>query len=286
MRQKRVAAVHDISGLGKCSLTVALPILSAAGLECCPIPTAVLSNHTGGFKDFTFKDLTEDILPIVSRWKEEKLIFDAIYSGYLGSTRQVDILIETIKQLKSEKTLVVVDPVMGDNGCLYKSFSPEFPGKMRELCQCADVITPNMTEACLMLGESYSPPPYNKDYINSILMKLGSLCKKTVVITGVSFDKKALGAAALDVETGAISYCFNEKIEGMHHGTGDVFCSVLVSALTLGRDIDFALKAAVEFTCLSIENTFDFPELWYGVNFEGVLNRLDDILGGIHGSTV
>lgn len=286
MRQKKVVAVHDISGLGKCSLTVALPIVSVAGLECCAIPTAVLSNHTGGFKDFTFKDLTEDILPIVNRFKEENIFFDTIYSGYLGSNTQVDILIEAIKQLKNQETLVVVDPVMGDNGSLYKTFSPEFPSKMRELCQCADVITPNMTEACLMLGESYSPPPYSKDYIDSLLVKLGSLCKKTVVLTGVSFDKKALGAAALEVNTGKISYCFNEKIEGMHHGTGDIFCSVLVSALTLGRDIAFALNAAVEFTCLAIENTSDFPELWYGVNFEGVLKRLPDILGGTNGSAV
>ena len=286
MRQKKVVAVHDISGIGKCSLTVALPIISVAGMECCPIPTAVLSNHTGGFKDFTFKDLTDDILPIVNRFKEENIVIDTIYSGYLGSTRQVDILIKTIKQLRSKETLVVVDPVMGDNGSLYKCFSLDFPSKMAELCQFADVITPNMTEALLMLGENYSPPPYSKDYIDSILVRLGSLCKKTVVLTGVSFENKELGAAALDVKTGKISYCFNEKIEGMHHGTGDIFCSVLVSALTLGRDTDFALNAAVEFTCLAIENTLDFPKLWYGVNFEGVLNRLPYILGGTDGSAV
>lgn len=286
MHQKRIAAIHDISGIGKCSLTVAIPILSVAGLECCALPTAVLSNHTGGFKDFTFKDLTSDILPIVNRWKEEGFSFDAVYSGYLGSIEQVDILIQCIELLKDSETLVVVDPVMGDNGSLYKSFSPEFPLKMTELCKKADVITPNITEACLMLGKEYKKPPYNKEYIEELLIGLAKLCKKTVVLTGVCMDSEHLGAAALDTATGKISYSFERYIKGMHHGTGDVFSSVLVSALVLGRDIQTAIDAAVKFTGMAIQNTAEYKELWYGVNFEGVLTKLPGLLGGTDGSTV
>lgn len=286
MHQKRVAAIHDISGMGKCSLTVAIPILSVAGLECSSLPTAVLSNHTGGFKGFTFRDLTSDILPIVSRWKEEGFNFDAIYSGYLGSMEQIDILIRSIDMLSNKNTLVIIDPVMGDNGSLYKSFSPEFPQKMTQLCKIADVITPNMTEATLLLGEKYVKGPYTKEYIESILVRLGKFCRKTVVLTGVAFDDKSLGAAALDVATGKISYSFNKCIDGMHHGTGDIFSSVLVAALVLGRSVQTAIDAAVKFTYKAIENTIGFDELWYGVNFEGVLSELPHLLGGTYGSTI
>lgn len=284
MHQKRVTAIHDISGVGKCSLSVALPIISAAGFECCPLPTAVLSNHTGGFKGFTFKDLTDEILPIVNQWKKENISFDAIYSGYLGSKKQVDILINVIDQLKEKDTLVIVDPVMGDNGKLYKSFDIDFPEKMKELCKKADVITPNITEACLMLGKEYKKTPYTKEYIEDILFGLKSICKGVIILTGVCFGENRLGAAAVNFREDEVFYSFGEKIEGMYHGTGDVFASVLVSALVSEKSISDAIKCAVDFTCLAIQNTADkYPELWYGVNFEGVLHKLPEILGGKNG---
>ncbi len=284
MYQKRVAAIHDISGVGKCSLTVALPIISVAGIECCPIPTAVLSNHTGGFGGFTFKDLTDEILPIVDRWEKEGFEFDAIYSGYLGSDRQVDILSMAVDRLKSEKTKVIVDPVMGDNGSLYCAFSNEFPEKMRELCKKADVITPNVTEASLMLKTEYKAPPYDKNYIENLLLGLKEICDGTIVLTGVSFTENKLGAAAITSKDGNISYFFGDKVDGMYHGTGDVFASALVSALVSGLTVEKALSVAVEFTCASIKNTSDnYKDLWYGVNFEGVLTKLPRLLGGANG---
>ncbi len=281
MVQKRVAAIHDISGVGKCSLTVAIPVISAAGIECSVIPTAVLSTHTGGFKGYTFNDLTDTILPTAEHWHKEGLKFDAIYSGYLGSIDQISILKKSIDIIGSDNTRIIVDPVMADNGKLYPAFSSEFPFKMRELCKSADIITPNITEACLMLEEEYVEPPYTKEYIDGLIKKAGELCKGTVVLTGVCFDDKELGAAAYDTENNKIYYSFSEKVKGMYHGTGDLFSSVFVSAITLGKGTERALKAAVEFTHLAIKNTYEnYPELWYGVNFESELPKLAGIING------
>ncbi len=281
MRQKRIVAIHDISGLGKCALTVALPIVSVAGIECSVIPTAVLSTHTGGFKDVYFKDLTESIMPIVEHWKKENFDFDAIYSGYLGSIAQVDLLIETINKLKQTHTKVIVDPVMGDNGKMYQILSPDFPDKMRELCRLADVITPNITEACLLLGRPYKAPPYTKEYLDKLLCDLSELCQGTVVLTGACRTLEEQGAAAFTKQDKKFYYATAQRISGMYHGTGDIFASVLVSALVLGRDLQTALQAAVDFTCRAIEKSQTYrEEQWYGVNFESVLTELPKMLEG------
>lgn len=275
MRQKRIAAIHDISGIGKCSLTVALPIISVAGIECAAMPTALLSTHTGGFKNIYIKDLTEAILPIAEHWNKEGFEFDAIYSGYLGSMEQVDLVKSSLSLLKNKNTLVVVDPVMGDNGKLYQTFSPDFALKMRELCGVADIITPNVTEACLMLSEEYKAPPYTQEYIEGLLLRLSKICSGTVVITGACLNENEQGAAAYNSKDKKISFVSCPKIAGMYHGTGDIFASVFVSFIVLGKGMEKALKAAVEFTCLAIENTAkNSPDLWYGVNFEGVLPNL------------
>ena len=279
MRQKRIAAIHDISGVGKCSLTVALPVISATGVECCALPTTLLSTHTGGFKNIYIEDLSKSILPIAKHWKSEGFEFDAIYSGYLGSMEQVDLVSTTIDILKTNNTLVVIDPVMGDNGRLYQTFSPEFPFKMKELCKNADIITPNVTEACLMLAEEYKTPPYTKEYIESLLLKLSKICSGTVVLTGCCLNEKEQGAAAYSNIEDKISFFSCPKIPGMYHGTGDIFASVFVSFMVLGKGMEKSLKAAVEFTCRAIENTQqNRPELWYGVNFEGVLPYLFKML--------
>lgn len=279
MRQKRIAAIHDISGIGKCSLTVALPIVSVAGIECAVMPTAVLSTHTGGFKNIYIEDLTKGIMPIANHWKNEGFEFDAIYSGYLGSMEQVDLIKNCISVLKGKNTLVVVDPVMGDNGKLYQSFSLTFPYKMKELCAVADIITPNVTEACLMLSEEYVAPPYTKKYIESLLLKLSEICKGTIVLTGACLAENEQGAAAYNSQDGKISFISCPRMPGMYHGTGDVFASTFVSGMVLGRGMEKSLKAAVEFTRLAIENTKpNLPELWYGVNFESVLPILPKLL--------
>ena len=171
-RQKRVLAVHDISGVGRCSLTVALPIISAAGVECSVLPTAVLSTHTGGFTGYTCRDLTDDLLPMARHWSSLGERFDAIYMGYLGSFAQMDMMREVFSILAEKDTLIAVDPVMGDNGKLYAAFDMTFPPAMRELCTHADLIKPNMTEAALLLGEEYRPGPYTREYVEGLLTRL------------------------------------------------------------------------------------------------------------------
>ena len=278
MSQKRVAAIHDISGFGKCSLTVALPIISAAGIETAVIPTAVLSTHTGGFEGYTFRDLTDDIEPIADHWKKNNLQFDAIYTGYLGSNRQVGIVIDTIKKLKNENTLVVCDPAMADHGKLYAGFDKKFPREMFKLCHNADIIVPNITEAVFMLGEDYWSGPYTKEYIGSLVLSLYEKTGAKVVLTGVYFDEKRLGAACFDGNK--ISYIMDEKISSNFHGTGDVFASVLTASIMTGRSLVSATETAVKFTCDCIKNTIENdPDRTYGVNFELCIPKLIKYLG-------
>ncbi len=280
-RQKRVLAVHDISGVGKCSLTVALPIISAAGAECAALPTAVLSTHTGGFTGFTCRDLTEDIAPITAHWKSLGIRFDAIYTGYLGSFDQIDLVAGLFDALAAPDTLIAVDPVMADDGRLYAAFGPDFPPAMKKLCARAGLIMPNITEAVLMLGEEYRPGPYTEDYINGLLARLeATFPARQIVLTGVSFDDTRLGAAARDTKAATTDFIFGPKIEGYYHGTGDVFGSALVGALTAGQPLAAACRAAVDFTVASIRTTCDAKtEPRYGVNFEANLPQYMKALG-------
>lgn len=278
--QKRVAAIHDISGFGKCSLTVALPIISAAGIETAVIPTAVLSTHTGGFSDFTFRDLTDDILPIAEHWKSEGLHFDAIYTGYLGSFRQIDIVCRIIELLRDDDTIVVVDPVMADHGKLYRSFPEDFPLAMKKLCAIADIIIPNITEACLMLGQEYKQAPHSKEYIENLLYALRKLGPRIPVLTGVTFDNKKLGAAC--IENGEIKYAFAPRVNAFYHGTGDVFGSAFIGALLNGNDLQKSIEIAAIFTRGCIDRTAVFhPEVQYGVNFEDELPEYLRLLGKV-----
>src|SRR5215470_13826127 len=203
---KRVAAIHDISGFGKCSLTVALPIISAAGIEVSVLPTAVLSTHTGGFADFTYRDLTEDIAPIATHWKSLNIAFNAIYTGFLGSFKQLDLVTEFFKIFKTNNNIILIDPVMADNGELYKIFVPKFANGMRQLCKKADIIVPNLTEAALLIEEDYNPGPYTNEYIERILKNLNALGPKKIVLTGVFFKDEELGVATFDASNGKIAY--------------------------------------------------------------------------------
>jgi len=272
---KRVAAIHDISGVGKCSLTVALPIISAAGVECSVMPTAVLSTHTGGFLGFTFRDLTEDMRPIAEHWKKEGIAFDAFYSGYLGSINQIDIVCDIFEMFRTDGTLVMVDPVMADNGKLYSLFTAEHVKGMAKLCGRADIIVPNRTEAAFMLGRDYKDGPLAKDEVDGLLYGLSELGAKQVVLTGVQLvnDGDGLGAACYNADTGQIDYIMDRCIEGMYHGTGDVFASFLLGALMRGRNLPEATKIAVTYTCAAIRQTEKNgtgPRM--GVAFECVLN--------------
>jgi pyridoxine kinase len=278
-KQKRVAAIHDVSGFGRCSLTVALPILSAAGIETPIIPTAVLSTHTGGFTGFTYRDLTEDILPIVNHWRSLNLEFDGLYTGFLGSFEQLDIVSKAFDLLRGKDTLIVVDPVMADDGKLYGIFPDTFPAGMRQLCAKADVIIPNLTEAALLLDRPYHERPHTHEELEDILKALSAIGPRKVVVTGVSYDASRLGAAGYDADTGEISYADAPYLHPMMHGTGDVFGSVLTASLTLGHSLEAACRAAVRFTVESMLRTREArTDLRFGVDFESGLAGLSAII--------
>ena len=272
-RIKRVAAIHDISGVGKCSLTVALPIISAAGVECSAMPTAVLSTHTGGFEGFTFRDLTDDLRPIAEHWKKENIFFDAFYSGYLGSLSQIEIVKDIFEMFRTPEVLIMVDPVMADNGVLYSLFTMDHVKGMAKLCAHADIIVPNRTEAAFMLGREYKDGAQTATEVDELLIALAGLGAKQVVLTGVQFGEQDLGAACYDSRTRKIDYVMDDRIEGIYHGTGDVFGSFLMGALMRGRSLEAATRIAVDYTCAAIRLTAEDgtgPRM--GVRFESVLS--------------
>lgn len=278
--QKRVLAIHDISCVGKCSLTVALPIISAAGIECSILPTAILSTHTGGFEGYTFRDLTDDMTPITDHWKTlSNFKIDAIYSGYLGSERQLELVSGIQDKFQNGNTLIAVDPVMADNGVMYSGFSDSFASGMARLCSRADLIMPNITEAAFMLGETYKEGPYDKAYIEKIVRGLRSLGAKNIVLTGVYFDASHLGAASLEAGSNQVEYSMSDKIDGYFHGTGDVFGSVLLSSVMNGFTLSQSAQIAAEFTAQSIMKTKQAQtEPRYGVNFEECLFEFSAVI--------
>ena len=269
---KRVIAINDISCVGRCSLTVALPMISAAGIECSILPTAILSTHTGGFSGYTFKNLSDEIDGIVDHWKKLNLNVDTIYSGYLGSADQVDKVKAIFEAFP--KAARIVDPVMADNGKLYSAFDEEFPHHMARLCDGADVILPNITEACLMTNTPYIEGPHSKEYIDNLLKACQALGAKNVCLTGVIFEAGKIGAATLS-EDGKMSFYGLDQIDGYFHGTGDVFGSSFVSAYTLGKKMEECAKLACDITVKAIRETINRPQEYkYGVNFELTLNDL------------
>lgn len=274
-RQKRIAAIHDISGFGKCALTVALPVISAAGIEVSAIPTAVLSTHTGGLKGYTCLDLTDEMPKIAHHWKTLGLTFDAVYSGYLGSERQIDIVSDFIDTFCQNGSFAIVDPAMADNGKMYALLDMQFAKAMKRLCQKADIIVPNMTEAAFLLDREYFHGPYTKEYIESTVRELSRLGPKKIVLTGVCFEENTIGAASYDAESDTVTYYFRERVEGMFHGTGDVFASALTAALLRGKTLEKASEIAVDFTVDSIRRTAEGgTDHRYGVDFERGLGDL------------
>ncbi len=267
---KRILTVQDISCVGRCSLTVALPIISAAGVEAGILPTAVLSTHTQ-FSSFTFCDLTGEIEKISLEFEKHGIDFDAIYTGYLGSFEQLSLVSDLFDRHKSDKCKIIIDPVMADNGVLYKGFNEEFAGEMAKLCGKADLIVPNLTEASFMLGVPYNPD-YDEEYIRSMLKSLTALGCKEAALTGISFDKSKLGVYSYNSETDEYFYYCNDYLPVAYHGTGDIFASSVVGALMRGHTTASALKCAVDFTLECIRITMaDENRRRYGVNFEEAL---------------
>ncbi len=272
---KRIVTVQDISCVGKCSLTVALPIISAMGIETAVLPTAVLSAHTAFKQGFTFRDLTADITAICDHWKRESIRFDAIYTGYLGSFQQLDLMSQFIDDFKDDDTLVFIDPVMGDHGKLYSGFTPEFAKAMAKLCGKADIIVPNMTEAAFMLDIPYVETGYDRPYVQDVLRKLTSLGAKCAVLTGVTFESGKIGVMAYDAVNDRFIEYYNDLIGASYHGTGDVFASTCVGALMNGKDLETALQIAADHTAESIRLTeAESGHNWYGVNFETAIPYL------------
>jgi len=268
---KRVLTIQDMSSVGKCSLTVALPILSACGLEACPLPTAILSNHTA-FHSFEFLDLTDNMSKMFDGYKKESIAFDGIYTGYLGSSEQVNKILDFVKE--NGNSFFLADPAMADNGSLYKGFDLAFVSAMRELCRKADIIVPNTTEASYLLGEDGNLKYKNKDDIKAQLSRLSELGVNTIVLTGVAFDDK-LGTAIYKKATDELLLIMRKRIDAMFHGTGDIFASVLFGMLMQGKSIEDACELAVDFTCLAMSKTLaDKNSRWYGVNFEEALPML------------
>ncbi len=258
----RVLAVNDISCVGKCSLTATLPILSACGVECNVLPTAILSTHTGGFTGYTFRDLTEDIPDILRHWKSLRLQFDYIYSGYLGSIEQIDLVLSLAKDFLCKGGKLVVDPVMGDNGTLYDGFTQAYVEKMRALCTAADFILPNQTEACYLSGLPY---PLTEATATDALRKLAKLCPQPI-ITGVASEK---GISTYYLDNGRPTARTHENVEGFFCGAGDVFASAFVGCLANGKTEAQAIALASEFAADCIRRSAtEVSDKRYGLSFE------------------
>lgn len=267
---KRIITIQDISCVGRCSLTVALPIISAAGVETCILPTAVLSTHTA-FPEFTFHDLTDEIQPISDTLAHLGIDFDAIYTGYLGSPEQLALVADLIDRFRKPGAEIFIDPVLGDNGSLYKGFTQDFADRMTRLCAKADLILPNMTEAAFMLHEDYRED-YDEDYVRGLLVRLTSLGARRAALTGIGFRDDEIGFYMYDAESGEFSRYFNEKLPMRCHGTGDIFASAALGGRMRGLGYTDSLALATDYTLECIRNTIADPShRSYGVNFEQAL---------------
>lgn len=274
---KRILTIQDISCLGKCSITVALPVISAMGVETTILPTAVLSTHTM-FQNFTVKDLTDQLVPITEHWKKEGIHFDAIYTGYLGSDEEIEIVKKIFADFGGDDTLIFVDPVMADHGKLYPAFDEAYAKHNASLCGAADIIVPNLTEACFMTDTEYRED-YDEAYIKDLLAKLAALGSKVVVLTGIAFGAGKNGVYGLDNVSGEYFAYENDHIDAAYHGTGDVFSSVSVGGIVRGLSYADAFALAADYTADTIRETLKNPDKpWYGVDFEATIPELVKML--------
>ena len=272
MNYKRILTVQDISCVGHCSMTVVLPVISACGQECCILPSAVLSTHTGGFGKPEVVHLTGAMDGIRNHWKEAGITFDAIYVGYLGSLKAIKAVRSIMEELRAPGGKIIVDPAMADHGKLYSGFDGEYAEAMKELCLQADVMMPNITEAAMMAGMPYEEV-LTEDYVRELLEKLGG---KNVVLTGVGFEADETGAAVRD-ENG-IRFFHHKKLSRSYHGTGDLFAACFTGTWMGGKTMDEAVEIAGDFVCKAIENTIGDESHWYGTKFETAIPYLMELL--------
>ena len=274
-RTPRVAAIHDLSGFGRCSLTIVMPVLSAMGIQCCPLPTAYLSTHTGGFTGNTFLDMTGELEKAMAHWEQLSLTFEAVYTGFMGNERQMDLAAGFIRAVRRPGTLAVVDPVMGDHGKLYRTYTGAMCQAMKRLAEEADVIVPNATEAALLLDVPYEHLPQTEDGYRQTTAALSQGGRRSVVLTGVSLREGQTGAACFDRTTGETSFVQTPFVSRAFHGTGDLFASVLTGALVQGDSLPQAAERAADFVRLCAAHTApqDLPAR-EGIDFEPLLGAL------------
>ena len=271
MSYQKILTIQDISCVGQCSLTVALPIISACGIETCVLPSAVLSTHTAGFKGYTFRDLTEDMPAIKDHWVKEGIKFAAIYTGYLGSTRQIQYVADIFEANGAEGCVKIVDPAMADNGNLYPGFDAAFVEAMKGLCGKADYILPNITEACFLTDTEYKTE-YDRGYIDDLLEKLAALGCRNIIFTGISYAPGKTGVVVY--EDGNYAYYEHDKLPNSCHGTGDIYASSFVGALVRGKTAYDSARIAADYTVECIKETAKEDNHWYGAAFEPVLGKL------------
>lgn len=266
---KKIVSVQDISCYGQCSLTVALPVLSARGIETAILPSGILSTHTGGFKGFTFLDLTDEMAKIIDHWKSENIKFDSIYTGYIGDVRQFD-MIRDLKGLLNPGGKLFVDPAMADNGLLYKALTPDIVEGMKKISWEADYILPNITEACFLLDKPYKDN-FTVEELKAMAKELAAKGPANVMITGASDKPGRIGAIDYDKATDTFTEYYTKKQEKSYHGTGDIFSSIAIADILSGMSMEDTLKDSCEFIVKCIQKTMDDPDHWYGVKFEEVL---------------
>ena len=277
-KTKKVAAIHDLSGFGRASLTAIIPTLSTMGVQVCPVPTAILSNHTGGFEKYSYVDLTDSMTEYIQMWKDLSLEFDCVYSGFLGSTKQIEIVSDFIDYFGNDENLIVVDPVMGDNGALYSSFTHEIIKEMKKLVAKADMITPNFTEAAFLIGLDKCPEKITDEEAKEWMKSLADMGPKIVVITSTPDSKndKNTNVLAYDKENGTFWKVGCRYIPASYPGTGDTFTSVVIGSLLQGDSLPVALDRATQFIsqCIKASYGFNYPKR-EGVLLEkelGILN--------------
>ena len=275
MAYHRILTIQDISCVGQCSMTVALPTLSACGQETCVLPSAVLSTHTGGFGQVEICDLSHTITPFFDHWQRQGVVFDAVYTGYLGKTEDVSKVLNIVQKQKEQGGTVIIDPAMADHGRMYLGLDAEYAQAMAELCVAADIMLPNITEACLMTGTPYQQT-YDAAWIEQLVLELSQRSKGTVILTGVSYDPEQTGVVICN--DGEMSYYSHKKIPQSYHGTGDIFAAAFTGSFLNGKTVQEAVKIAADYTALCIKKTFDDPAHWYGVKFETALGALISML--------
>lgn len=275
MAYKKILTIQDISCVGQCSLTVALPIISACGIETCILPSAVLSTHTAGFSGYTFRDLTDDIPRIVDHWKKEGIKFSAIYTGYLGSRRQIAYVRDILRDMGEADHVSIVDPAMADGGRLYPAFDIDYVEAMKGLCGDADILLPNITEACFLTDTEYRET-YDESYIKLLFERLAELGAKNVVLTGVSYREGKTGVAVYDGRN--VGYYEHEKMARGSHGTGDIYASAFTGAYVRGKGLFGSAKIAADFTLGCIKNSQGDGSHTYGAKFETALPDLIEMV--------